>query len=167
MSAIALEHVCAYDVRRGILTDVLAALKPGGLLSLQLTYRSPALGDRGGADASGADAGGRRFVTYFVNDFEASATNGARDVRVTDVDVLRRDFEDVGFVDVDVELGDVPTKKSTVVHAPDQWVFVTATKAFGDGGRGLAADVRRDEAQARCLLTRPSPECLPDARRAS
>ncbi|EGB03766.1 hypothetical protein AURANDRAFT_67754 [Aureococcus anophagefferens] len=116
MSTIALQHICVYVVRRGILEDILAALRPGGLVSLQMVYRAP----------HEAPLDPARHAPYDANVFDANGTNSDHDVRVTDLDRVVEDLEDIGFVDVEYEVGG--WHLGYVVSYPDQWLIVYARK---------------------------------------
>ncbi|KAH8069871.1 methyltransferase [Aureococcus anophagefferens] len=114
MSTIALQHICVYVVRRGILEDILAALRPGGLVSLQMVYRAP----------HEAPLDPARHAPYDANVFDANGTNSDHDVRVTDLDRVVEDLEDIGFVDVEYEVGG--WHLGYVVSYPDQWLIAYA-----------------------------------------
>lgn len=141
MSAIAFQHICVHEVRRGILVDILQALVPGGLASIQYVFRDGPL-------VPGQHA------AYFDNVFDAKGTNSAHDVRITDPADVIADLEDVGFVDVTVEVGAANLGATTIVSYPDQWLVVSARKP------GDAAIAGREDALGRCMLTRGAPECL-------
>ncbi|KAH8059609.1 hypothetical protein JL722_5238 [Aureococcus anophagefferens] len=67
-----------------------------------------------------------RHAPYDANVFDANGTNSDHDVRVTDLDRVVEDLEDIGFVDVEYEVGG--WHLGYVVSYPDQWLIVYARK---------------------------------------
>ncbi|KAH8047489.1 hypothetical protein JL721_12164 [Aureococcus anophagefferens] len=67
-----------------------------------------------------------RHAPYDANVFDANGTNSDHDVRVTDLDRVVEDLEDIGFVDVEYEAGG--WHLGYVVSYPDQWLIVYARK---------------------------------------
>ncbi|KAH8082513.1 hypothetical protein JL720_8540 [Aureococcus anophagefferens] len=111
---VARHHICVV-VRRAS-SGHLAALRPGGLVSLQMVYRAP----------HEAPLDPARHAPYDANVFDANGTNSDHDVRVTDLDRVVEDLEDIGFVDVEYEVGG--WHLGYVVSYPDQWLIVYARK---------------------------------------
>jgi ubiquinone/menaquinone biosynthesis C-methylase UbiE len=81
MSVITMQHICVYDIRMAILTDMYRVLKNNGWITLQMGY---------GPDRVGA-------VDYYANDYTKDNTNGACDVLVTNEKQLSTDLEKIGF----------------------------------------------------------------------
>ncbi|KAH8059596.1 hypothetical protein JL722_5224 [Aureococcus anophagefferens] len=115
MSTIALQHICVYVVRRGILEDILAALRPGGLVSLQMVYRAP----------HEAPLDPARHAPYSER-LRRTARTATTTSASTDLDRVVEDLEDIGFVDVEYEVGG--WHLGYVVSYPDQWLIVYARK---------------------------------------
>ncbi|KAH8068415.1 hypothetical protein JL720_12187 [Aureococcus anophagefferens] len=80
-----------------------------------------------GAGLAAADGRAPRpHAPYDANVFDANGTNSDHDVRVTDLDRVVEDLEDIGFVDVEYEVGG--WHLGYVVSYPDQWLIVYARK---------------------------------------
>lgn len=92
-SVICLQHICSYDIRKKIITDILRVLKPGGKFCAQLGY--------------GGKHGHIPFVTYFENVYTDDATNGYRDVSITNEQDLIDDLKDIGFINYRSEISRV------------------------------------------------------------
>lgn len=83
-STIAMQHICVYDIRKQLFTDMLRLLKPGGALCFQMGY---------GYDPKSK----KKTIPYFDNYFDANTTNSGCDVRVDNVSDLRGDLSKIGF----------------------------------------------------------------------
>lgn len=106
MSTIALQHIAVWEIRYNYFKEFYRVLKGGGWISMQMGY--------------GNRAGG---VDYYANDYDAGTTNGGRDVMVKDENELRKDLEEIGFVDFSATI--------TPVHRTDlhsNWIFFRARK---------------------------------------
>jgi len=80
MSTICLQHICVHEIRYNIFKDIFRVLKKGGLFTAQMGYGSKING-----------------VSYYDNNYEANATNGACDTRVDDSKQLEKDLNEIGF----------------------------------------------------------------------
>ncbi|KAH8068411.1 hypothetical protein JL720_12182 [Aureococcus anophagefferens] len=112
MSTIA-QHICV-AAAPGILEDILAALRPGGLVSLQMVYRAP----------HEAPLDPARHAPYDANVFDANGTNSDHDVRHGP----RPRCRDPRTSAVDVEYEAGGWHLGYVVSYPDQWLIVYARK---------------------------------------
>lgn len=106
ISTIVLQHICVYDIRKSILTDMYRALADDGILCIQMGY--------GDAHPNGRD--------YYDNYYEAEGTNSACDVMVTDSSQIVGDLEEIGFVDIEYEI----SHSFTDYHK--EWIYVKAKK---------------------------------------
>jgi predicted SAM-dependent methyltransferase len=106
MSTIVLQHICSYDIRKSILTDMYRCLKENGILSIQMGFGS----------------GHTNTADYYENAYHASSTNSAHDVRVMDKQYLIDDLSKIGFKNVET------TIKNSWSDMHSQWIFVKATK---------------------------------------
>lgn len=111
MSTIALQHIPVYDIRKSLITDLLRALKSGGLFSFQMGY---------GSDLN-SPLGPR--VSYFENYYEAKGTNSACDVRVQNVDDVIKDLSEIGFINITTEV-----KESYSDSGHSHWIYIKAYK---------------------------------------
>jgi len=107
MSSITLQHICSWNIRKAILSDMHRVLVDGGRISIQMGYGSPS----------------PRTVGYYENKYNATNTNRALDVEILNINQVRRDMDDVGFTDFEfwirpVGPGDIHPK----------WVFFTGVK---------------------------------------
>lgn len=108
MSTITLQHICVYDIRYSILSEMYRVLKPEGLLRFQMGYgnKSPHM-----------------TVDYYSNNFDAGSTNGDCDVRIESPMHIEHDLQKIGFKDVK---WDIRPSWSNAVHG--DWIYVKATK---------------------------------------
>jgi SAM-dependent methyltransferase len=106
-SVICLQHICVYSVRRRILEGLFRALKPGGLLTLQMGY----------------GPGHAGMVDYFEDFVGAAGTNGAADVGVLHPSEIAGDLQAIGFQSGAFAL--TPTGPGDTHGA---WIFVRALK---------------------------------------
>jgi len=110
MSTIVLQHIPIYDIRYGILKDILRVMKPGGLLSFQMGF--------GKADISD----GAGIANYHDNAYQARSTNSSYDVQVLDATDILEDLYKIGFTNITYQFG----KPWTDRHP--QWIFMKARK---------------------------------------
>jgi SAM-dependent methyltransferase len=102
-SIICQQHIACRSWRLELYREFLRILAPGGYFTFQMGF---------GANGSAVD--------YF-HEYDATDTHH-RDVRVENVDVLKKDLEDQGFVEFDYVL----TEPCHDVHA--QWIWVRVRK---------------------------------------
>ena len=107
MSTIVLQHICVYDIRKNILTDLFRTMKSGGILSVQMGF---------GLEEDGC-------VNYYANNYEASSTNGTHDVRVTSKEQVVLDFEEIGFRTVTTSV-----RQSWEDANHPSWIYIRAVK---------------------------------------
>ena len=81
MSTIALQHICVYDIRFSIFSDIYRILKPGGVFTAQMGYGSPS----------------PNTVDYYANHYDAKGTNRACDVCISSSDQIQSDILKIGF----------------------------------------------------------------------
>lgn len=81
MSTIALQHICVYDIRFSIMTDIYRVLKTGGVFTAQMGYGHPS----------------PRTVDYYANYYDATGTNRECDVCISDATQLKNDLQKIGF----------------------------------------------------------------------
>jgi SAM-dependent methyltransferase len=106
-SVICLQHICVHAIRRSILESLFRALKPGGLLTLQMGY-----GPGHGA-----------MVDYYDHFVDAPGTNGKADVSVLHPGEIGADLAAIGFESQAYAL--TPTGPGDMHGA---WIFVRALK---------------------------------------
>ncbi|MDO8590883.1 MAG: class I SAM-dependent methyltransferase [bacterium] len=106
MSTIVFQHICVYDIRFSLLQEIFRVLKPSGLFSFQM----------------GFGPGNRRAVDYFENDYDASGTNGKKDVRVNNKDQIYNDLTKIGFKNLSHKIS------KSWLDAHDKWIFIEAYK---------------------------------------
>lgn len=87
-SVICLQHICVHEIRYQIMNDIFRVLKPDGWFCFQMGY-----GGRSGC------------VNYFDNDYDATLTNGGRDVSIFDEQDLKNDLEKIGFSNYKSHIG--------------------------------------------------------------
>jgi ubiquinone/menaquinone biosynthesis C-methylase UbiE len=107
MSTIVLQHICVYSVRRKILESMYKALAPNGIVSIQMGY---------GVDHPNAEE-------YYVDAVHATSTNSGHDVKVTNASQLIKDFEEIGFENIETSI------RPSFSDGHNQWIFVKATKS--------------------------------------
>jgi len=81
MSTIALQHICVYDIRKNILSDIYRILKNGGVFTAQMGFGSPS----------------PSTVGYYENFYDAKSTNRGCDVCVESPEQIQKDLESLGF----------------------------------------------------------------------
>src|SRR5262245_25494348 len=106
-SVICLQHICVYSVRRRIFEGLYRALKPGGLLTIQMGY----------------GPGHARMIDYFEDFIDAPGANGMADVGVLHPSEIAGDLAGVGFTQTAYVL--TPTGPGDTHGA---WIFVRALK---------------------------------------
>lgn len=107
MSTIALQHICVYDIRYSILSDVYRILKPGGYITFQMGYGSPS----------------PRTVGYYENFYDATGTNRTCDVCVETPEQIENDLTKIGFTDFKYVIGKVGPGD---IHP--NWIYFNAVK---------------------------------------
>jgi len=100
------QHITSRSVRLNLYKEFLRVLKPGGYLCFQ----------------TGFGPGHPRSVDYFADSFSTEAEFVDKDVRVEDVDALKKDLEDCGFT----WLGHVLTRTCKDEHPA--WIWVQCQK---------------------------------------
>ena len=106
ISTIVLQHICVYEIRKNILTDMYRCLNDGGVVCFQMGY--------GDGHPSARD--------YYENYYEAEGTNSKFDVRVDNPQQVIKDLEEIGFVDIEYDI----VKSHCDFH--NQWIFLKAKK---------------------------------------
>jgi ubiquinone/menaquinone biosynthesis C-methylase UbiE len=106
MSTIVLQHICVYTVRRKILEDMFRCLKPGAMISLQM----------------GFGMGHPTTADYYENATHADSTNSGYDVRVTDPNQIKKDLDEIGFVDFEFQI------LQPYSDAHQNWIYFKARK---------------------------------------
>jgi ubiquinone/menaquinone biosynthesis C-methylase UbiE len=91
ISTIAFQHICVYDIRKNYLKEFYRVLRKGGYITMQMGFgkNSP------------------QTVPYYENFYDASGTNRACDVEVSDVQQIKKDLEEIGFTDFNYYIGKV------------------------------------------------------------
>lgn len=107
-SIICLQHIPAYSVRRKILDNMYGSLKYGGKICIQL--------------AVGVSTSETPTYGYHENFYDAEATNRKLDCRVDSLEEVTKDFEDIGFKEVNLELSD------TVQDHHPLWIWIYGKK---------------------------------------
>jgi ubiquinone/menaquinone biosynthesis C-methylase UbiE len=82
MSTIALQHICVYDIRFSIFSDIYRILKSGGVFTARMGYGSPS----------------PNTVDYYANHYDAKGTNRACDVCISSSDQIQSDILKIGFI---------------------------------------------------------------------
>lgn len=103
-SIICLQHIPVYNIRRKILGNMLESLKEGGSITIQL--------------AVGKSMNNTPTYDYFENFHDAEFTNGRADCRVDNIPEVIKDFEDIGFRNVNAELSE------TVQDHHPSWIWI-------------------------------------------
>jgi len=83
MSTIALQHICVYDIRYSIMSDIFRVLKSDGIFTTQMGFGSPS----------------PMSVGYYENYYDATGTNRRCDVCIETVEQLENDLIKIGFKD--------------------------------------------------------------------
>jgi SAM-dependent methyltransferase len=106
-STICIQHICVHSIRFSILKSLFECLKPGGRISIQMGYGVPS----------------PNTVSYYENFIQATTTNRGCDVAVSSPDEVKKDLEQIGFVQFEHWLRPVGPGD---IHP--QWIFFTAVK---------------------------------------
>lgn len=107
MSTIALQHICVYDIRFSILSEIYRILKPGGMITFQMGFGSPS----------------PRTVGYYENFYDAEGSNRICDVCVESTDQIEGDLTKIGFKDFKYVIGQVGPGD---IHP--NWIYFNAIK---------------------------------------
>lgn len=107
MSTITFQHICVHETRFSLMKEIYRVLKIGGIFSFQMGYSKELSGIR---------------VGYYDNKYDATGTNGACDVEVTDEQFLINDLQNIGFNDIDVDIMD------SFQHDHEKWIYVRCKK---------------------------------------
>lgn len=107
MSTIALQHICVYDIRLSILSDIYRILKPGGMITFQMGFGSPS----------------PRTVGYYENFYDAQGSNRICDVCVESPEQINQDLIKIGFKEFKYIIGKVGPGD---VHP--NWIYFNAIK---------------------------------------
>ena len=111
MSTITLQHIPVYEIRKNILKEILRVMKPGSVFSFQMTFGPVS------KDAY------RNPASYYDNLYHAQATNSAWDVRIDDEEVVTKDLQEIGFINVTTQVRD---SYSDDQHP--QWIYIRCEK---------------------------------------
>ncbi len=110
MSTITLQHIPVYEIRKSILKEILRVMKPGGILSFQMTY--------GPVPEKGMNPS-----SYYDNMYEARGTNSAWDVRIDNEEDVLKDLEQIGFVNVTTTV-----RESYSDGQHPMWIYIRCEK---------------------------------------
>jgi ubiquinone/menaquinone biosynthesis C-methylase UbiE len=117
MSTIVLQHIAVYDIRFKILSDIYRVMKNEGLFSFQMAiYNENKI----------------KCANYYNNSWDASGTNGAFDVSVSDPNYLINDLKKIGYKNITYEIKpewDANSKRymdSNISNS--KWIFIKAYK---------------------------------------
>lgn len=111
MSTIALQHICVYDIRKSLITDLYRTLKPSGIFSFQMGY------------GEGLESPIGNRVSYFENFYDATGTNSACDVRIQNEQDVINDLTEIGFENISTQIRD---SFDDLGHK--QWIYIKAFK---------------------------------------
>jgi ubiquinone/menaquinone biosynthesis C-methylase UbiE len=113
MSTIVLQHIAVHDIRTSLLKDIYRVMKPGALFSFQM-----------------AQYQNINHARYHENAWEASATNGAYDVSVTNPHDLVDDLTSFGFKNITYTIRpEWDANNKCYLDTPNcKWIYVKAYK---------------------------------------
>jgi ubiquinone/menaquinone biosynthesis C-methylase UbiE len=109
MSTIALQHICVYDIRYNIFSDIFRILKPNGIFTAQMGF--------------GPHTPAKNSVGYYDNFYDANESNGSCDTRVEDPNQLKDDLEKIGFSEFNFQI----TTTGPGDRHPN-WIFFSAVR---------------------------------------
>lgn len=109
-STICLQHIPVHSIRLNLFREFFRVLKPGGWFTAQMGF---------------GDNGDPRGVGYYEDKWDATATNGSVDVKVTNTLSLRADLQNVGF---DEETFRAIVRPTGPNDWHPKWVFFRAKK---------------------------------------
>lgn len=112
MSTIVLQHIAVHDIRYNLLKDIYRTMKENGIFSFQMVNI--------GAPAK-----------YFDNTWNASGTNGAFDVAVSDPNDLIKELTEIGFKNITYTIRpewDANTQRYFPEGHPTTWIYVRTIK---------------------------------------
>lgn len=106
-STIAMQHICVWETRYTIISNMFKSLKIGGRISIQMGYgiNSP------------------NTVDYYENNYLALETNRGCDTRIESPEQVEKDLEKIGFSNFEYWIRPVGPGD---LHP--NWIFFTATK---------------------------------------
>jgi ubiquinone/menaquinone biosynthesis C-methylase UbiE len=107
MSTIAFQHICVYDIRYSILSEVYRILKLGGIITFQMGYGLPS----------------PNTVGYYENYYDASSTNRGCDVCVDNPNQIKNDLLKIGFTNFQYTIGNVGPGD---IHP--NWIYFNSVK---------------------------------------
>lgn len=107
MSTIALQHICVYDIRFSILSEVYRVLKKGGMITFQMGFGSPS----------------PKTVGYYENFYDATGTNRACDVCVESPEQIKKDLLKIGFGEFQHIIG-----RAGPGDGHPNWIYFSAIK---------------------------------------
>ena len=107
-STICMQHICVYDIRFNLFKEFYRVLRSGGSICIQMGF--------GNIHPNG--------VKYYDNHYDAISTNGFQDVMIDDVNQIKTDLENIGYINFDFDLR--PTGPGDNRHS--QWIFFRANK---------------------------------------
>lgn len=107
-STICLQHICVHEIRLNLFKEFYRVLKNGAHLCLQMGY---------------GPSPNKVAVGYYENNYDATATNGSCDVRIENVDDLKKDIESVGFKNFEFDI-----RPNGPGDGHSNWIFFRATK---------------------------------------
>ena len=111
-STICIHHICVYDIRYQIISDIYSLLKEGGQCVLQFTF--------------GNDNG----IYWFNNHYNAKYTNGGEDITIPNLTYLPdiiNDLETIGFKDIKYHI--CPSPHSLKLGLAPNFIFFYLNKS--------------------------------------
>lgn len=109
MSTIVLQHISVYSIRYSILSDIYRVMKQDGLFTFQMSCHGP--------------------VSYYDEDLNIQATNGAYDVAVSDPQNLIDDLEKIGFSNISYTIStEWNAAAEQYFDESRKWIYVKAYK---------------------------------------
>lgn len=106
MSTIVLQHICCYDIRYGLLSEIYRVMKDGGTFSFQM----------------GFGEGHPKTSNYHENSFDATGTNSKHDVKVVNTSDVTNDLAKIGFKKIQYKILD----SYSDLHK--SWLYITCEK---------------------------------------
>ena len=109
MSTIVLQHIAVHSIRYSILSDIYRVMKEDGLFTFQMSCYGPA--------------------SYYNEDLNIHATNGAHDVAVSDPQNLIDDLEKIGFSNISYTIStEWDAAAEQYFDESRKWIYVKAYK---------------------------------------
>lgn len=106
MSTIVFQHICVYETRFLLMSEIFRIMKEGGIFSLQMGYGN----------------GHKHTANYYDNIYDATTTNSGYDVKIIDENNLINDLKDIGFKNITYQI----SKSDFDGH--EKWIYIEAIK---------------------------------------